>query len=119
VPIKYAGYAISYRPGGKRRDGSPDPKRHAHVSIERSRYKELKAYFLDLAPHRSPDRLAREFARLQYEPYAPVRRQHLAILRAVNESRKRAGYARLPATVLRYRRRIVRPFDIGESSESA
>src|SRR4051794_18745901 len=41
VPIKYAGYAVSYCGG------------HVHVRIEQETYKDLKAYFLDLAAKRS------------------------------------------------------------------
>ena len=111
VPLKFAGYSISYRRGGRTRRGEPDPKWHAHVEIERQRYKELKAYFLDRATHRCVENLAREFRRIPYEPYAPVRRQLLNVLRAVNHVRKRAGYELLPPSVLRLRRRVVKPFE--------
>jgi len=77
TPLRFAGYSISYRRGGRMRDGSPDHRWHAHVEIERQRYLELKAYFLDLAVHRSPEKLALAFYELPFEPYAPVRRQLL------------------------------------------
>ena len=46
-----------------------------------------------------------------FEPYAPVRRQLLAIVRRVNECRAAAGLERLPYSVLRLKRRIYRPFE--------
>lgn len=111
VPIKHAGYSISYRPGGRQRDGSPDPKYRAHVRIETKRYRELKSYFTGLATHRTADKLAAEFWAVPFEPYAPIRRQLLNILRAVNRARQAAGYEKLRYSVLRYKRRIVRPFE--------
>jgi hypothetical protein len=46
-----------------------------------------------------------------FEPYARVRQQMLNVLRLVNEARRKAGSEHLPPTVLRYQRRIVKPFD--------
>jgi len=109
-PIKIRGYAISYRPGGRTRNGEPDPRWHAHVEIERTKYLELKAHFLELATHRSVEKLAVAFYELPYEPYAPIRRQYLNILRAVNLARRRAGYRPVPVEVVPLRRRPVRPF---------
>jgi hypothetical protein len=110
VPLKYGGYAISYRRGARTRSGESDPRWHPHVEIERRRYLELKAWLLELAVHRSIDHLALAFYRLPFEPYAPVRRQLLNLLRAVNKSRRQAGYQPVPVEVLPLRRRIVRPF---------
>src|SRR5262249_20511206 len=56
VPIKFAGYAISYRSD------------HPHVRIEQRRYLELKAYFEDISVHRSRERLEAEFRKLNFEP---------------------------------------------------
>jgi hypothetical protein len=109
-PLKYRNYSISYRRGGRTRTGERDPKWHAHVEIERHRYLELKAYFLDLALHRSAEKLALAFYELPYEPYAPIRRQWLNILRAVNQARRRAGYREVPSEILPLRRRVVKPF---------
>jgi len=47
------------------------------------------------------------------EPYAPVRRQLLIILREVNRARKAAGLAKIPTEVLVLKRRVVRPFQAG------
>jgi hypothetical protein len=66
---------------------------------------------LEAARRRSARYLVEEFLRLPFEPYAPVRQQLLNILRLVNEIRHRAGRTRIDAKVLRYRRRIVRPFE--------
>ena len=38
VPLKYGGYSVSYRHGGRTRDGKPDDKWHAHVEIERRQF---------------------------------------------------------------------------------
>src|SRR4029077_12216609 len=38
VPLRYSGYAISYRRGGRTRSGEVDPRWHAHVAIERRAY---------------------------------------------------------------------------------
>jgi hypothetical protein len=115
VPLRYRGYAISYRPGGRTRSGERDPNRHAHVQIDRERFKEERAYLLELATRRPVEALAREFRQIPFEPYAPVRRQLLALLRAVNDRRKAAGLSPVPPEVLRLRRRVVKPFEpLGE-----
>jgi hypothetical protein len=114
VPIKFHGYSISYRPGGRTRSGEKDARWHAHVAIDRERYKEIRAQLLHLAVHRSPQRLALAFYRLPFEPYAPIRRQFLNLLRAVNRVRKTAGFELLPTAILPLRRRVVRPFELLE-----
>jgi hypothetical protein len=107
TPVKFAGYAISYRGG------------HAHVRIERETYRELKAYFEDLAVHRSRETLEKAFRSLPFEPYAPVRGQLFAILRAVNRRRKVASYEPINWSCLRLRRRIWRPFEDVAEGEPA
>lgn len=102
-PIRFAGYSISYRRGVDRRF-------HVSVRIAPDEYLRLKAFFVDLACHRSLEGLAAEFSRLPFEPYAPVRRQLLNILRAVNRERQAAGFEPVPVGALRLRRRIVKPF---------
>ena len=99
TPIKFAGYSVSYRAG------------HSHVRIEQEEYKQMKAYFQDLAVYRSLVNMERELARLNWEPYAPVRRQLLCILRAVNEARKRAGFTPVTNSVFHFKRRVYRPFE--------
>ena len=58
VPVKFEGYSISVAKGGYRRkepgNGAavPDDKWRVRVQIERELYKGLKAYLIDVAPHR-------------------------------------------------------------------
>ncbi|MCI0459683.1 MAG: hypothetical protein L0Z62_22255 [Gemmataceae bacterium] len=111
VPLRYAGYSMSYRRGGRTRTGEPDPRWHAHVEIERRLYIELRESLLALATHRSAEKLALALYQVPVEPYAPVRRQLLRILRVVNEARRQAGYVALPTDILPLRRRVVRPFE--------
>lgn len=113
-PIRYAGYSISYRRSGMRerlRDGHSEVKWHSHIQIDRPRYLEYKDHILEIATRRTAEQLAAEISRLPFEPYAPVRRQLLTILRAANLTRKTAGLEQLPYDVLRYRRNIVKPFE--------
>lgn len=119
TPIRFHGYAISYRPGGRTRSGEHDPRWHAHVEIERERYKEIRDHLLDLATEFSGNRVAMAFYRLPFEPYAPIRRQMLTLLRGVNRVRKRAGFSQLPTHVLPLRRRIIRPLDDCNSGVAA
>jgi hypothetical protein len=86
------------------------------VEIERRRYLELKAWLLELATHRSAEKLALAFYELPFEPYAPVRRQMLNLFRAVNRSRRRAGFKLVPVEVLPLRRRIICPFISSKST---
>jgi len=111
VPIRYSGYSISYKPGGRKKDGSNDDKWHAHVEIDRQRYLDLRAWFADQALRQSLQRLARQLYEIPIAPYAPVRRQMLMILREINRIRKLAGKQQLPVEVLPLRRRVVRPFE--------
>jgi len=109
-PLKFGGYSISYRRGGRTRIGRPDANWHAHVEVERQCYLKLKAHLVDLALRRSVEQLALVFYELPYEPYAPVRRQWLNALRAVNRVRRQAGMREVPWEVLPLRRRVVKPF---------
>jgi hypothetical protein len=98
-PIRFAGYSISHRGG------------HPYVGIALDEYKQMKAYFLNLAVHRSLVNLERELSEVPFEPYAPVRRQLLCILRAVNRARKKAGFTPVRRDVFRFKRRIYRPYE--------
>jgi len=99
VPVKFAGYAIGHRDG------------HPHVRIEREQYRLLKSCFLQLATRRTKESLEREFFRIPLESYAPVRGQLLTILQEVNNVRRKAGSDVLSEDCLRFKRRIVRPFE--------
>ncbi len=101
--IRFAGYRIGYRLGS-------DRKRHASVRIAPVEYSLLKSYCLDLALGRSAEGLRIEFERIRFEPYAPVRRQLLNILGAVNRARQEAGYEPVPYSYLRLHRKPLAPF---------
>jgi hypothetical protein len=110
MPLKFRDYSISYRPGGRTMAGEIDHKWHSHVQMAPQAYKAERAYFLELALRKSIDQLMVEFRRVPFEPYAPIRRQLLNILRAVNAKRHAAGLGPVPTTALRLRRRVVQPF---------
>lgn len=103
-PLKVCGYSIGYRRG--------QGGWHPSVRIELEQYLCVRDYFLSLAVHRSAENLARAFRSLPFEPYAPVRQQLLNILRAVNRSRKAAGFEPVPLSALRLRRRPVPVFGV-------
>ncbi|MBX3394305.1 MAG: hypothetical protein KF841_02955 [Phycisphaerae bacterium] len=104
VPIRYAGYTISHR------------NRRVCVRIAVDEYARLKAHFLELACRRSEITLAVEFARIRMQPYAPIRAQVLTIWRAVNRTRRAAGYDAVPIEAVPWKRSIVRPFAIAFSN---
>ena len=108
TPIRFHGYSISYRRAGVTPVGVASPKWHAHVRIDDDSYRVLKDRFLDLAMHRSAETLASEFARIPVARYAPIRRQLLNILRAVNERRKQQSFEPIPHTTLKLRRTPVK-----------
>lgn len=110
TPIKVGGYSISARKGS-------DGHLHTHVRIDRDVYVGLEARLTQRAGAASRDWLTTEFYSLPFEPYAPVRRQYLVLLKRVNEVRSRHGRERLPYGVLPFRRRIVQPF--AEQCDSA
>lgn len=110
VPLKYAGYSISYKPGGRTRSGERDTKWHSHVAMDRNQFLELRAWFSERALRESSDKLALAFYQLPLAPYAPIRRQLLLMLREVNRVRKVAGRKPLPTDILPLRRKVVKPF---------
>ena len=111
-PIGFEGYSVSLKRG-------VDRQWHPSVRIHPERYRELKRYFLELATHRTAAAIGSELRNLPYEPYAPVRRQLLNILRAVNRARQEAGLEPLTPSALRLRRRPVKPFDEAVFKEAA
>jgi hypothetical protein len=106
VPIKFAGYSVSFRDG------------HACVWIDKETEKLLKASFVEQALKRK-ETLEASFYHLPFEPYKPVRQQLLTILREVNRFRSREGLEPLSYECIRFRRHIVRPFDRGEGMKEA
>ena len=114
VPLHYAGYCISYKPGGRTKSGKKDHKWHSHVAMERKQYLELRACFTEQALRLPANELALAFYRLPIAPYAPIRRQLLTIHREVNRIRKIAGKRPVPIEALPLRRRPVKPFEPSE-----
>ena len=101
-----------------RQPGGASIKWHAHVRIDDDTYRQLRDHLLDLATHRSAENLAREFARILFARYAPIRRQLLNILRAVNERRKQHNFELLNHSVLKLRRTPVPVYVRPETTES-
>jgi hypothetical protein len=111
-PVSFAGYSIGYHRGN-------DRKWHVSVRIHPERYRDMKAHLLDIATKRSVSNLVEEFQSFRFEPYAPIRRQLLNLLRGVNRERKVKGWDQVPVSALRLRRRIVRPFGFNEAQEES
>lgn len=105
VPIKFAGYAMSFRGG------------HASVRIEQNAYRRLKSTLVEMAAQRAGPRVAADFHQLHFVPYAPVRKQLLSAWRAVNRARKAAGLERISIECVPWRRQPVRPFRDQTASE--
>ena len=121
-PVHFEGYSLSYRRGGATPKGGGEPKWHACVRIEPTTAKQLKAYFMKRACHRTAEHLTDDFRRVPYARYAPVRRQLLNIHRAVNRARIQAGFEPVPVAALNLRRKITKPFsdpEIVSSTNSA
>ena len=102
VPIKFGGYAIGCKEWKK--------KFHPSVRIEKQRYREIVARFLKMAIELSVEELSGELRGLPFEPYAPIRRQLIRVLGAINRRRAQAGLEAVPLGALRLRRRPVSPF---------
>lgn len=118
IPIQFAGYSIGCKQGEylHKKDGSgpakADGRYRSRVQISRPVYLDWRAYFAEKAKSASGSRLAFELYHFPYEPYAPVRKQLLEIVRVVNRVRKECGRTELdPKRVIRFRRRIVKPFE--------
>ncbi len=101
--IKFAGYSIGCRKG-------QDGRWHASVRIEQERHAELKAALTECGPRLASHWIAQELTNCAFEPYAPVRRQLHAIVRAVNRVRRVAGLAPVSSEWISRRRRLFRPF---------
>jgi hypothetical protein len=119
-PVRLGGYSVS-----SRRDGSAERRGHerwrAHVRMDKETLAMVRDFYLDAAVHRNRDELERELARCGWEPYAPIRRQLLGLVRDVNFKRKCAGFDPVRVSCLRFRRRQVKPFEpvAGDESDAA
>ncbi|MBN9520140.1 hypothetical protein J0H58_16700 [bacterium] len=123
VALKVGGYSLRVVKGGFLRKEDPDApavedgKDRVRVQIGRERYLDLKGYFLDVATRLPVEELGRMFHAVPFEPYAPVRVQLWNLLRWVNKARHAAGLERVPSSVIRTKRRIVKPFEPSATSE--
>jgi hypothetical protein len=118
-PIQFYGYSISYVRGGyvlNRKKANPDgprerdAKHRVRVQISRQSYRELKAELVGSARNRREEWFAAKFWNLPFEPYAPIRKQQLELLRLVNAARKSAGLSKLSPEIIRYKQDRVRVF---------
>jgi hypothetical protein len=94
TPVTYAGYSVSYRGG------------HPHVRIARREYLELRAWLLDVAGAQGAAGVRAALRTVAFEPYAPVRRQLLNLLRAANRELKERGRTTVPHSQLKLRRTV-------------
>lgn len=117
-PLRVLGYSVSVVRGqylkreAKGVPGARDGKLRVRVQIERERYAEIRAELLELARSRAPEWFGRRFWNIGFEPYAPVRKQLLELLREVNDARRAAGLSVIPHSVIRYHRQPVKPFEV-------
>jgi hypothetical protein len=95
--IAFGGYSIGYK-----RDARNDY--HPSVRIHPDRYRELKAYLMEIAIRRSAEAITKEIKLMDFEPYAPVRAQLLCILRSTNDVRRQAGLEPVLQSSLKLRR---------------
>ena len=124
-PLHFEGYALTIRRGDfLRREpdeeaASPDGRNRVRVTINREAYRNLRGHLLEIATHRSAEKLRWEFWNPPFEPYAPIRKQLLNLLRLVNSRRVAQGYEKLTPDCIRYRRNIVKPFEPMEATSLA
>ena len=97
-PVRFYGYSIGYKDG------------HPFVRIATAQYRELVEAFLASALTSSGETLATRFATLPFEPYGPVKVQLRRLLLRVNEIRRTAGLPQVDPSVLRTKRRAMKPF---------
>ena len=116
-PLHFHGYSISVKRGGflKKQEGeetaSADGRYRSRVTIGREAFRNLASGLLEHATHRTVETLRWEFWNQPFEPYAPIRKQLLKVLQAVNAKRSAMGYEKLKPDCIRYSRNIVKPFD--------
>lgn len=122
-PLRFHGYSLSVKRGQfKKResgesDAPADDRHRVRVQIDRKTYRELSGYLLEMATRRSLEQVSAAFWKVPFEPYAPIRKQMLSLLRRVNSKRKAMGYEPVGVDAIRYRRQIVKPFEQGEKLE--
>lgn len=104
-PVPFHGYSIGFR------RSCHAATSHASVRIAQMHYRKLKRRFEEMALDLEVEEFCRELRALEFEPYAPVRDQLRAILRAINRRRLAAGLETLPREAVGWRRTPVKPFE--------
>ncbi len=102
-PLLFAGYSVSLRRDGSAKVEGGVPRLRGSVRIAPAEYRVLKHELLGRALEGVRE-LGGRLARVPFEPYAPVRRQLLNLLRAVNRARGKAGMEAVPVGTLRLSR---------------
>lgn len=115
VPIRVGGYSLMCKKDGSSAAAKDGDRYRVRVQVCREVYRDWRNYFVERARDCSADQLARELYCIPYEPYAPVRRQALMILRLVNKVLVGRGLEKLDWSVLRYRRQVVKPFEAAKA----
>lgn len=116
-PLHFAGYSLTVKRGDFLKvvaddsEARIDGRLRVRTQIAREQLRMIKAHLLEYATKRSPAWLAYQLWNLPFEPYAPVRKQLLALLRMINSKRQAAGLSKLDFRCLRLRREIVKPFE--------
>lgn len=118
TPIRLGPYALSSRLDGQWKPGAPKRYR-VHVRLAREPYLGERALLLTVSPARAAsavERLGRRFL-----PYAPVRKQLVRLVKALNDTRRAAGLAPVPYAALCAPRRVraVKVFTRGEAGQPA
>lgn len=114
--LRVRGYSIRYT------HSDIEKRWKVFVRLDKATYRSLRAHLLELATrpsYRDTARLAGEFQALQFQGYGPVRGQVLAIIKAANRRRRRAGYGQLPTDLVPRMRPVRSVFAAGASSREA
>jgi len=98
VPLKLAGYSVGCK--------QATAKWHPSVRIEERVYRRLKERFSLMALD-ADEVIYAQLQALPFEPFAPIRRQLLSILRAINRRRRVARLEPVPVRALRLARQPV------------
>lgn len=106
-PIHFAGYSIGLYSG------------RASVRLSLDTYRNIRGELLRLSTRIDAAAIEHQIRHMPYEPYAPVRRQMYAIVRAVNKKRKTAGLAQADWKCIRSRRRVVQALRPSKGGQAA
>lgn len=109
APLRLGPYSVKLRLDNTPK-GRASGRHRASVRLTERAYSELKTELLEIAMHRSAETLAARVFRLAFQPYGPVYRQILAVVKAVNVQRRGAGYVAVPLSCVRFRRDLPKHF---------